>query len=83
MPAYTASNLTLKGYEVLLRCPALMDIEIGPDVFIPIAEKTDLILNIDLWVFENALMMLKEIVKKSAFTAFFSINISSKISRFQ
>ncbi len=81
MPAYTTSTLELKGYEVLLRCPALMDIDIGPDVFIPIAEKTDLILSVDLWVAENALIKLKEIVETTGFDGFFSINVSSKSLR--
>ena len=81
MPAYTSSTLELKGYEVLLRCPALTKLGIGPDVFIPIAEKTELILSIDLWVAERALMKLEEIVNKTGFKGFFSINVSSKSLR--
>ena len=81
MPTYTATTLTLKGYEVLLRCPTLSDIGIGPETFITIAEKTDLILRIDLWVAENALMRLKELIKKTGFSGFFEINVSSKSLR--
>jgi len=81
MPAYSATSLELKGYETLVRCPALIDMGIGPDIFIPISEKTDLILSIDLWVAEHALIKLEEMVKKTGFTGFFSINISSKSLR--
>ena len=81
MPAYIADSLTLKGYEVLLRCPALTSMSIGPDIFIPIAEKTDLILMIDLWVAENAFIKLKELTNKTGFKGFFAINVSSKSLR--
>lgn len=81
MPAYSTATLELKGYEVLVRCPALAAIGIGPDVFIPLAERTDLILSIDLWVTENALIKLAAMVKKSGFNGFLSINVSSKSLR--
>jgi diguanylate cyclase (GGDEF)-like protein len=81
MPAYTAQCLTLKGYEVLLRCPSLTSKGTGPDIFIPIAEKTDLILKIDLWVAENAFIKLKELTEKTGFKGFFAINVSSKSLR--
>jgi len=81
MPAYTAEKITLKGYEVLLRCPTLSNIGIGPDIFIPIAERTDLILKIDLWVAENAFIKLKELTDKTEFNGFFAINVSSKSLR--
>ncbi|MFT6985809.1 MAG: diguanylate cyclase (GGDEF)-like protein [Psychromonas sp.] len=81
MPAYNTTTLELKGYEALLRCPALMDIDIGPDLFIPISEKSDLILTVDLWVAENVLIKLEDLVKKTGFNGFLSINISSKSLR--
>jgi len=81
MPTYSTDQLRLKGYEVLLRCPALSDIHVGPDVFIPIAEKTDLILMIDLWVAENAFIKLRELTDKTGFKGFFAINVSPKSLR--
>lgn len=81
LPAYTTSPFALRGYEVLVRCPALAKMGIGPDVFIPIAEKMDLILDIDLWVVENAFMKQAELVHKSAFTGIFAINVSPKSLR--
>ena len=81
MPAYTASDVSLKGYEVLLRCPDLTEVGVGPDIFIPIAEKTDLILKIDLWVAENAFIKLNELINETGFNGFFAINVSSKSLR--
>ncbi|WP_028865472.1 putative bifunctional diguanylate cyclase/phosphodiesterase [Psychromonas aquimarina] len=78
MPAYSAANLKLQGYELLLRCPALSKENIGPDIFIPIAEKTDLIIKIDMWVAENALARLAEMVLTNDFCGFISVNISSR-----
>jgi len=81
LPAYHTSTLHLNGYELLLRCPALSDLDIGPDIFIPIAEKTDLILQIDLWVAERALFKLEKLIQQNAFDGYFSVNISSKSLR--
>ncbi len=81
LPAYTASPFALRGYEVLVRCPALAEMGIGPDVFIPIAEKMDLILDIDFWVIENAFIKQAELVHKTAFTGIFAINVSPKSLR--
>jgi len=81
MPAYSAETLELKGYEVLLRCTSLRNADIGPDIFIPIAENSDLILGIDLWVAEQTVIRLEEVILKNGFTGFFSFNVSSKSLR--
>ncbi|WP_354625250.1 EAL domain-containing protein [Psychromonas sp. MME2] len=81
MPAFSTGSLKLEGYELLIRCPMLEKLKIGPDTFITIAEKSDLILKIDLWVVEQALKMLSEIIRDYAFKGFFSINVSSKSLR--
>lgn len=81
MPAYDTANLNLCGYELLIRCPVLSEINIGPDTFINIAEKSDLILQIDLWVAKQAVIMLKDLSYNNAFTGFFSINVSAKSLR--
>ena len=36
--------------NVLIRCPALFDINAGPEEFIPVAEKSNLISKLDMWV---------------------------------
>ncbi|WP_019614333.1 EAL domain-containing protein [Psychromonas ossibalaenae] len=78
MPAYSAANLKLQGYELLLRCPGLSRMNIGPDIFIPITEKTDLIIKIDLWVAEHAVIKLAEMTFTNQFSGFISLNISSR-----
>lgn len=81
MPAYSAETLELKGYEVLLRCPSLMNVGIGADIYIPIAENSDIILAIDLWIAKQAVTRLEEVIHKNGFTGFFSFNVSSRSLR--
>lgn len=80
-PIFNASTRELKGYELLLRCPELMKRGIGPDIFIPIAEKSELILTLDLWVVEQAFIKLDELIKEINFTGVLSINVSPKSMR--
>jgi diguanylate cyclase (GGDEF)-like protein len=81
MPAYSPGTLVLKGYEILLQCPSLLNVGIGSDIFIPIAENSDLILAIDLWVAEQTVIRLEEVIHKNGFTGFFSFNVSSNSLR--
>ncbi|MBY6196494.1 putative bifunctional diguanylate cyclase/phosphodiesterase [Vibrio hangzhouensis] len=76
MPIYDMRDSTLVGYEVLLRCKALAKLNVGPDVFIPIAESSGLIKRIDQWVLENALAQYQKL-KDDGFLGFVSVNISS------
>ena len=50
MPIINSSSLEIAAIEVLVRCQNLAAENIGPEQFIPIAEKSDLIQKIDLWV---------------------------------
>ena len=73
-PKVDLVNLTLVGYEALLRWH---DPELGfisPDKFIPIAEQTDLILDITDWVIENAIQFITELEHPVPV----SINLSGK-----
>ncbi len=76
MPLYDCVTLEVVGIEVLLRCENLMTEGIGPDLFIPVAEKTSLIKEIDLWVIENSVIDLIELQSKDNFKGKFCINIS-------
>ncbi|MGR5177699.1 putative bifunctional diguanylate cyclase/phosphodiesterase [Vibrio mediterranei] len=76
MPIYDMRDETVQGYEVLLRCEALAKLNVGPDVFIPIAESSGLIKRIDQWVMEKALMQYREL-RNAGFDGFVSVNISS------
>jgi len=78
MPTFCTKTQKVLGFEVLLRAPDLLKKGIGPEEFIPIAEQSNLICKIDLWVIENALLHLKSLITKHQFTGICAINISSK-----
>jgi len=64
--------------EVLLRTNTQVLSEIGPEVFIPIAEEYNLIKNIDLWVIEATFKQIsKEIALLRQHPLIFCINISA------
>ena len=59
-PLINFNDMSITGFEALLRWN---DAELGsvrPDLFIPIAEKSGLIFDIDIWVFENAIAQVKK-----------------------
>lgn len=67
----------LIGVEVLLRWlhPTLG--WIPPDEFIPVAENSDLIINIDKWVIKNACREMKALVDKGFPSVKLAINVSA------
>ncbi|MDB4836918.1 bifunctional diguanylate cyclase/phosphodiesterase [Marinomonas sp.] len=79
MPIYDTKLLKASAFEVLLRTTSENMKGIGPDVFIPVAEKFNLIKEIDTWVIENT---FKNIEKNYSFLkenpVKFCINISSE-----
>lgn len=77
MPIINAASKTLRGFELLLRCPELAKKNIGPDEFIPCAERTGMIRDIDMWVISNGLVAAKKIIDRGNRSLKFSINISS------
>ncbi len=76
MPIFDCRDNTIVAVEVLLRChnPELEGL--GPDHFIPVAEATGLIKDIDLWVVDNALQAQGVLQKEHHFTGKICINIS-------
>ncbi len=54
-PIVDADDLAVRGVEALLRWQTPSGTSIPPDEFIPIAERSDLILDVDQWVIERAL----------------------------
>ena len=79
MPIVSAQNNQITKAEVLLRTTSVGLENIGPDVFIPIAEEFGIIQRIDLWVIENAMKFIQQhlaIIRQKNIVI--AINISSK-----
>ncbi len=65
------------GFEVLLRCQTEDGNNISPEDFIPVAEKTGLIIPIGAWVVKAALSQAEQLQKKLRTTFKLSINLSA------
>ncbi|WP_211224937.1 putative bifunctional diguanylate cyclase/phosphodiesterase [Neptunomonas japonica] len=76
MPVFSCRTLEIVGIEALLRCQNLAEEGITPEQFISVAEKTNLIKELDLWVIDNSLANLAELQHKQGFTGKVCINIS-------
>ncbi|MCF7493456.1 EAL domain-containing protein [Vibrio sp. L5-1] len=77
MPILNAQTLHIDGAECLIRCPALFSINAGPDEFIPVAEKSNLISKLDMWVISTAIKSYKELSEVHKYEGTLSINISA------
>ncbi|QUM78623.1 EAL domain-containing protein [Moritella sp. 24] len=77
MPIYDCSTGLIDGCEVLLRLSSKDLAAYGPEEFIPIAEQSGLIKDIDYWVIESAIKQLSIWIKQLNFTGVFAINFSS------
>lgn len=77
-PQYTLDGKKLRGFETLLRMNAPNGDGFGPADFIPVAEKSDLILKIDDYVLNRAMVEFKDIVTKENRDLIISINVSAK-----
>jgi diguanylate cyclase (GGDEF)-like protein len=78
MPICSAKTFKIKKIEVLIRTNSRELKGIGPDTYIPIAEEYNLIHEIDLWVIEQTLEVVKknrEILETTGVV--FCINISA------
>lgn len=58
-PLINLKDMSLTGFEALLRWEDPDLGKVSPELFIPIAEKNGLIFDIDTWVFENAIDQVK------------------------
>ncbi|GIC76662.1 bifunctional diguanylate cyclase/phosphodiesterase [Moritella sp. F3] len=77
MPIYDCSAGIVDGCEVLLRVSSKDLAAYGPEEFIPIAEQSGLIKDIDYWVIESAIKQLSIWRKQLDFVGVFAINFSS------
>ena len=76
-PQYYASNERLRGVEALIRWKSESGRMLSPSVFIPIAEKNGLILEIGSWVLNETLSVFKRWKDKYNYPMVMSINISA------
>lgn len=75
-PQFDTENKKLRGFETLIRMKDITGNIIRPDVFIPISEQSDLIIDIDQWVLNTALSTFKKFIDKYHPDIMLSINIS-------
>lgn len=75
-PQYETGKHTLRGVEALIRWKELDGTTISPSVFIPIAEKNNLIIPIGDWVIEESIKTYAAWRKKYRYSFMLSINIS-------
>ncbi|MBP0963977.1 MAG: bifunctional diguanylate cyclase/phosphodiesterase [Oscillospiraceae bacterium] len=76
-PQFETENKRLRGFETLLRLKDSEGQPIPPSVFIPIAEKSGLILDIDRWVLRHAMLSFSESIADGA-DFVLSVNVSAR-----
>jgi len=59
-PLINLTDMSITGFEALLRWDDEDLGKVRPDLFIPVAEKSGLIFDIDIWVFEHAIAQVKK-----------------------
>lgn len=76
-PRVQVDGQHIVGGEALIRWPQKDGAMIYPDQFIPIAEKTQLIIEIDRYVIEHALQQISDWIKEGTEPGLISINLSA------
>lgn len=75
-PQFEISTGELRGFEALIRWNDTELGQIGPSMFIPVAEETGLIIPIGRWVLNTTMKQLKEWQDKYDFKGTMSVNVS-------
>lgn len=75
-PQFEAETKHLRGFETLLRLKDAEGTPIPPSMFIPVAEKSGLILDIDRWVLRHAMQAFSEQTAGPEFVV--SVNVSAR-----
>ena len=77
-PQYITEGKKLRGFETLIRCRKPDGSIVSPATFIPAAEKTNLITEIDDYVLRRAMKEMKPVLEASSQKFVVSINVSAK-----
>ena len=77
-PQYITEGKKLRGFETLIRCRKPDGSIVSPAMFIPAAEKTNLITEIDDYVLRHAMTEMKPVLEASGKNFVVSINVSAK-----
>lgn len=77
-PQYTAGEKRLRGFETLIRMNHPSKEFVSPGEFIAIAEKSNLIFDIDDYVLRRAVKEFKALEKESDNTLIIAVNVSAK-----
>ncbi len=77
-PQFTTHEKKLRGFETLIRCRKPDCSTVSPVVFIPAAEKSNLIMQIDDYVLQKAMKEFKPVLENSDLDLKLSINVSAK-----
>ncbi len=77
-PQYITEGKKLRGFETLIRCRKPDGSIVSPAMFIPAAEKTNLITEIDDYVLRRAMTEMKPVLEASGKNFIVSINVSAK-----
>ena len=77
-PQYITEGKKLRGFETLIRCRKPGGTIVSPAMFIPAAEKTNLITEIDDYVLRRAMTEFKPLLESTKEDIVISINVSAK-----
>ena len=77
-PQYITEGKKLRGFETLIRCRKPDGTIVSPASFIPAAERTNLITEIDDYVLRRAMTEMKPVLEASKEKFVVSINVSAK-----
>ena len=77
-PQFTTGKKELRGFEALIRCKKPDGTIVSPSYFIPVAEKTTLIMKIDDYVLCRAMTEFKPILDSMKKDCILSVNVSAK-----
>ena len=77
-PQYDINTKELRGFETLLRLKTPDGVNVSPGEFIPVVEKSELIMKVDSYVIRRALKEAKAMVDAKGNNIVISINVSAK-----